>query len=250
MAFTTQDTIVTGALLLLGVIDPEDTPSNPMMADGRRRLNNMMGQWSLQELTIPTIERDVFAIVAGKGSPANPYSVGSGGDLGMVRPVRMAGCGLQLNASLPTPVEIPRGMLTDASYQALQIKDLTNALFTNAYYNPTFASGLGQLFLWPVPDGSQPTSLVLYHAQQLGLFTSPTAQYDLPEGTDEAIEYNLALRLSDVYKVDSATLTTIASIARTSLAIYKRSNTPLVDLPVDAMFARDRRDGYNINTGE
>jgi hypothetical protein len=250
MSFTTANTVVQGALLLLGVNDPEDTPSNAMLADGFRRLNMMMGQWSLQELTIPAVGREVYPVVAGKGNPDNPYTVGPGGNLNTSRPQKLDGLGLLLNAGLTTEVEIPRALYTDQAYQVVQVKRLTNGLFTGGYYSPSFAGGFGELFLWPVPDGSQLTSLVIYRLTQLGLFTSPTAQYDLPEGADEAIEYNLAIRLSDVYAVDAQRILNLTQIARSSLAIFKRSNYNLTDMPVDPMFANDRRGGYNINTGD
>lgn len=249
---TTANTICIGALTLLGIIDPEDAPSNPMLADAFRRLNMMMGQWSLQNLTIPVEEREVFPIVAGKGSPTTPYTYGPNGDFNSSRPLNLNACGLLLNTNPSIPVEIPRAVLTDQDYQNIQIKTLTNALFTNVYYNATFAAGLGTVYLWPVPDGSQSTSIALYRNAQLGLFTSPTASYDLPEGADEAVEYNLAKRLLDVYSVDATKKLNIIDVAKTSLAIYKRSNMQMFDLPTDQMFliGSRRSGGYNINTGD
>jgi hypothetical protein len=247
---TTANIICTGALGLLGVIDPEDTPSAPMLADAFRRLNMMLGSWSLQSLTIPVIAREDFPIVAGKGGTNNPYTIGPGGDFDTTRPADLEGVGLVLApiGSAP-PVEITRALLTDEMYQLLAIKDLTNSLFTNAYYNATFAGGLGQLFLWPVPDQTI-NRIAIYRAQQLERFTSPTAAYDFPEGADEAVEYNLAKRLLDVYTVDAQRKMNVIDIARSSLGVYKRSNTKIADIPCDPMFTpNDAKGGYNINTG-
>ncbi len=250
---TSAAIICTGALGLVGAVDPEDTIGAAMMADAFRRLNLMMGSWSLQDFTSPVDEREVFPMIAGKGSPANPYTVGPGGDCNTTRPAALSGAGLLLNASAPVPVEIPRAVLTDAAYQNLRVKDLQSTLFTSVYYNPTFAGGLGSLFLFPVPNNTL-NSIVLYRPAQLGLFTSLTASYDLPEGAEEPIEYNLARRLLSVYSVPLETKADILSLAASSLAIYKRSNVNLADQAIDPIFlpgGRGRRQGgYSILTGE
>ncbi len=247
---TTANTIIQGALELLGVIDPEDPPSAAMYAGAYRRLNLMLGSWSLQPLTIPVTAREVFPLVSGKGSTTNPYTVGPGGDLNTSRPAELEGVGLLLAPVGTAPaVEISRPQLTDDMYQFTAIKDLAKSLFTTAYYNATFAGGLGSLYLWPVPNTSV-NSIALYRLQQLAQFTSPTALYDFPEGADEAVEYNLAKRLLDVYSVDAQRKMNVLDLAKSSLAIYKRSNTVLTDLPCDSMFTpQDRRGGYNIDTG-
>lgn len=245
---TTANIICQGALELLGVIDPEDTPSPAMLAGAFRRLNLMLGQWSLQNLTIPVQAREVFPIVSGKGSTTNPYTVGPGGDLNTTRPAKLDGVGLLLAPVGTAPaVEIVRAQLTSDSYQFIAIKDLGNSLFTSAYYEAAFP--LGKLSLWPVPN-SNVNSIALYRLQQLALFTSPTASYDFPEGADEAVEYNLARRLLDVYTVDAQRKSNVLDMAKSSLAIYKRSNMEIVDVPCDAMFTPNNREGgYNIDTG-
>lgn len=243
---TSATIIITGAYKLLQVIGQyEQTCPPALLSEGFRRLQMMMGQWALQPLTIPVVAREVFPLVTGKGGTGNPYTVGAGGDLNTMRPIELEGAGLLLNASIP-PVEIPRALYTDDTYEALQIKDLTNSLFTGVYYNATFP--LGSLSLWPVPDNNI-NSLVIYRNQQLGQFASPSAQYIFPEGADEPVEYNLAVKLSDSSSVPVERLANIRDVAKTSLGIFKRSNHKLVDMPIDPAFTHSKRGGYNINTG-
>lgn len=242
---TTASIIVTGALGLIGKIDPEETPGAAMLADGLRRLNLMMGTWGLQGLTIPASTRQVFPLVAGKGGPANPYTMGPGGDLNTVRPSDIASGAVVLNTSVP-PVEVALTPYTEDAYNAIAIKSLSNSQPTGFRYKATFAGGLGTLLLWPVPDNTV-NSLALYWMAQLGLFTSLTASYDLPEGSEEAVEYNLAYRLSKVYTVPLATIADVKDVAVSSLAAYRRSNVQMSDLEND--FCVNRRGGYNINTG-
>lgn len=143
-------------------------------------------------------------------------------------------------------VEIPRALYTDAMWQANQVKNLTSTLFTGAYYNPT--QPWGTLALWPIPTTDE-NQLILYTNTQFASFASLTTEYtfvDMP-GYEEALEYNLAVRLSTPFgrELPSA----IASLASTSLALIKRANVRLVDLEVDPALTVNRRAYYNINVG-
>ncbi len=210
-----------------------------------RRANMLIGQWSLQNLTIPTIAREVFAMIANTGGPTLPYTIGSGGDFNTARPAvgSLIGAAYNLTASDPD-VEVPITVYTDAAYQAIQIKDLSNTLISGVYYRPDFP--LGKVFTWPVANTAQNT-LVLYLRKPLVAFTSLTATYQLPDGAEQAIEDQLALQLAPSYSVpvDGE----LRGQARKSLSIFKRSNYKLFDLPQDPATTHDHGAFYNINTG-
>lgn len=249
MAATTGSVIVRGAFETIGVLGEGQTLDAGKGADGFRRLNLMMRSWSLQNLTIPVTVREVFDLTANKGSTTNPYTIGIGGDFNTARPPTqnsLVGVGLILTSSSP-PVETPQTIFTDAMWQAIQIKDLSSGgdgIPTGVYYNPTYP--LGKLYLWPVPSVGI-NDLALYLRKPLTAFPSPTAVVDLPDGSEEAIEYNLARRLCGPYSVPLDP--EVREIARTSLGILKRSNYHLFDLPQDPALTNDRRAGYNIETG-
>ena len=74
-----------------------------------------------------------------------------------------------------------------------------------------------------------------------------TTQYQLPNGLDEAIIYNLAIRRAPDYgKVPSDI---VERMALSSLANFKRGNVKLVDMPTDPALTRDPAGFYNIITG-
>lgn len=247
MAWTRGTTVVAGALRLIGVLGQGSAPTASQLQEGMRRLNMMMGQWFTQSQTQPVLGRQVFPCVSNK----QVYTVGPGGDLDMPRPLKLDGLGLLLNGnngSIPPQQqsELPRLVFTTDQWQHIQIKALPNALFTGALYQPTFTGGFGTLTVWPIPNNNL-HSIVLYQLDALPLFTTAVAQYDLPEGADEALEYNLAVRLAAPNTVPVPS--DVAALARTSLANFKRSTAKWNDMPVDPMFAINRRTGYNINTG-
>ena len=242
---TTAATIGRAALELIGVLGGSETMNAEQGADALRRLNMMVGSWTLQPLTIPTIAREVFDMTSGKGSPTNPYTVGLTGNLVTARPAvgSLVGAAYILTASDPD-VEVPITIYTDAAYQAIQIKDLSNTLISGIYYRPD--SPLGKLFTWPVANTAE-NDLVLYLRKPFTRFASLTTAYDFPEGAEEAMEYNLAVRLMAPYSVPP--IADVVQMAKTSLGVFKRSNYKLFDLPQDPATTHDHGAFYNINSG-
>lgn len=244
---TTATAIIQGAFETIGVLGDGETISYAKAADGLRRLNLMMGSWALQPLTFPVIAREVFPLVDGQGTPDDPYTIGTGGDFDTLRPPTqqsIVGASLLLNSADPQPVETPIPVLTYDMYQANQVKTLEGTQATQLFYRPTYP--LGHIFLYPIPNTTV-NSLVLYLQKQLGKFAGLTTQYDFPEGAEEAIEYNLALRLCGPYSI--AVDPDVKALARSSLAIYKRGNYKLYDLVQDPATTNSRSAGYDINTG-
>jgi hypothetical protein len=245
---TTASALITGAYDLLGVYAAGETISTADQTDGLRRLNNLVGQWATQNLTIPVTSRTVHALTANKGGTTLPYTIGPGGDFTESRPsLGFTGVGLVLGGTSPA-VELPRALLTDDQYQAIPIKDMGNPLFTSVYYNATYTAGLGSIYLWPVPDNAL-HSLVLYRFDQIPVFADwSSTSYIFPPGYEEAIEYNLAVRLAAPN--GKPVPPDVATFAARALSNIKKANSRIIELPCDPMFTRDRRGGYNIVTGE
>lgn len=245
---TTALTIGQDAFGLLNVFQPgESLPANDAQT-AFRALNRMIGQWQLDTMTPPVSIREVFSMVANQGGPEAPYTIGPGGDFDTTRPTAQSllGASLLLAGTVPR-VEIPRVLYTDEQYQAIQIKDLANSLWTGVYYNPTYTGGLGSLNFWPVPNTAI-NDFILYRQQPLSAFVSLAAVYDLPDGYEEALVYNLARRLATPY---GRTLGDDAqAIAQRSLGLVQRSNVQMSDLGVEPMYAGSARRGYNIDTDQ
>lgn len=234
---TTAATIVRGALETIGVVGEGQTMTAEKAADGLRRLNLLVGSWAIQPGTIPVTAREVFALVAGQTS----YTIGPGGNFNTARPAPadLLGAGMLLTTSTP-PVEMARTVYTEAAYASQAVKGLSNGLLSGIYYQPT--SPLGTIRPWPVPDTAQHT-LVLYLRKALTAFADLTTSYSLPPGVAEALEYGLAWRLCGPYSVPVDP--DLKDLARSSLALVKRANARLVDLPS----GWPSGGGYDITTG-
>lgn len=237
--------IIRASFELLNVFQPSEAVPGADAQAALGWLNRMVSSWAQQTWTIPSIARTVKPLTSGKGGPSNPYTIGIGGDINIAKPANQAAIsavGLLLGASTP-PVEIPRGYMTDDGWQSTQIKDLTNSLFTDLYYSPT--SPLGTIQLWPVPLDAT-NSLVLYVLQTLTRFVDLTSLYEVPEGYEDALVYNLARRIAKPWGgvLDAEDI----AMATSSLSLIKRSNLRLTDLP-NEMAWHNPRGFYDINTG-
>ena len=161
--------------------------------------NEMLDAWAAKRITIFQTLRVTTPVVANQGSPSNPYTVGIGGDIDIQRPLFISDANLSVNTTDP-PFEIPLTILKDGEYAAIAIKAMSSAMATALYFNGKFDTtgadtGLGDLFLYPVPNGSYSMDLVLYVPTALREFADvDTTDYTFPPGYAQALHYQLALR--------------------------------------------------------
>jgi hypothetical protein len=242
---------VTDAYTLLNVISLGTAPSARLSSQGFRFLNMMIGVWASMPLTIPTITREQFALLSGKGTPANPYTWGAGGDITTTPPTSqqaIMGAALVLTVSSP-PVEVPMAKLTDDAYQSIQIKTLQSAQPTGFYFNPTYVGGLASLNLWPIPTNLA-NLFAVYRQQQLARFADLSTTYFLPDGYTAALVFNLAKWIANAG--GRSLMPETAQLAIDTFAQIQRMNMKLADMASDfAQFGSigNRQAGYNINTG-
>jgi len=238
--------VVTDALIDLGVLEPGDTLSASDGALGLRALNKFISSLATQNLSFPFIEREVFPVVAGRST----YTIGPvGADFITIRPQSLTGAGLLMPTTGATTgrLEIPRGLLTDDAYANIRLKDMQAALWTDVYYQPTYAAGLGSVYLWPTPN-STIYDLVLYRGDVVQGFANLTTSYDFPPGYAELLQFNLEKRLCRVYGKSREWGPLDDDLARDALRLVKRQNFTLTDTVLDGTLGRGRPT-YMIQVG-
>lgn len=252
MPAITGNEIVREAYEILNVFMPGESIPASMGESARSALNRMLSQWRQRRTLIPLAQRELFDMTAFDGGPYDPYTIGPGGDLDTdPRPPNQNSI-LAANLVLTSPgppneVRVPLGIYTTDAYFANQIPGMQNSQPTGLFYNPTYADDLGAVFLWPVPNVAY-NDLELLLLKPIAKFADLVTTYWLPDGADDAIVYNLALRLAG--RNGRTMSSDDKQIAVSSLSAFKRSNTQLSDLPNDAyMFTYGRPTLYNINTG-
>lgn len=152
-------------------------------------LNRMLSGWSTEigPLHFETTESLTWA--SGEVS----RTIGSGGALNTSRPERIIAAQYRDSANLDHDLNI----ITHQEYQAIENKTLSTSEPRDLAYNPTIASGYGTLFLWPVPSSSLAFRLTSW--KPFAAITDQTATVVLPSGYENAIVFNLAVRIASAF---------------------------------------------------
>ncbi len=223
--------LITDALTLTGALAQGESPSAADAQDALRRLNRMVSGWKNFRLMCFVVEENTYPLVGSQSE----YTIGPGGDFNQFRPQFLSYCGLILAGTSPA-VEIKLDIITvkDRSFQS--VKSQTSTLPTQVYYYTQFPSsgadaGLGTLIFWPVPTNVN--SVKLYCPKGIDEFTNLSTDYAFAPGYEDALEYNLAVRLIQAGFGLRSALQDIKPMAEETLAIVKRANIQPVTLSID-----------------
>ncbi len=249
MPATTFTAIAEVSFGMLNVFLPGEAIGTADANRARLICNRMLAGWSQRDQYIVVVSRNRFTLTANKGGPTNPYTIGIGGDFNVARPQNqnsITAANLILTATSPE-VRVPLGVYTDQAYDANKIPTMSNTQPTGLYYNPYYASDLGKIYLWPVPSTAQ-NDIELFLTDAMAPFADLTTTYYLPEGGEDVISYQLALRMQGPWgkKLDPADV----QIANEVLGVFKRSNAKMSDLQNDAYVFNVGRSIFNIQTGQ
>lgn len=234
---TTSD-LIKGSLRLLGVIGQGESPSAAEQTDGLNALNEMLSSWSNERLLAYSRVREEFTLTSGQGS----RTIGTTGNFVTSRPQEIEQATIEDQSASPT-AEYPLQILSLAEWAGIIQKDSTADVPTKLYYEPTNPNGT--LYLWPVPSAAN--KIVLYSRKPLSALAI-TDTLAFPPGWEEALRYNLAVKLAPEYGVAPAL--EVKEIALTSRAAIEGTNNQQLNLMrVDAALLRGGS-GFNIILGE
>ena len=265
--------LIRGSLRLIGVIASGETPAASESLDALESLNSMIKSWSGQRLTLFRIQREVFELVPQKAS----YTMGPLGDFNTAKSAEILGAAYgnliktpifeqpeppeddpltieDESLVIPDPIivgytlssnfEIPMEVINYQKFQGIQLKDTPSTIPTQIYREDLGA--LDRLTVWPVP--SESCAVVLYGKKDLSTFEDLDAEIDLPSTYEEALKYNLAIRLAPEYGKEPSGA--VVTIARESLATLRKNNSPVVMMKSDAFGLADNAKRFNILSGD
>lgn len=225
--------LITQSMRRINYLGQGELPTADDLSDAFVSLKALMGQWRLERLTIPYVKRTVWNLTPGKGGPSLPYTVGLGGDVACARPPLPNAISIRYQDYGVSPtLERPLIPLTQDAWQNIPQKDLTGPLPGHYYYLPTYASGLGLLYLWLVPT-SPTLQGVIYAPAAVADFVTVDDVLALPDGYDHFIQENLAVHLAPELRENIPLDPEIKRSADEAKANIKRVNFQMVDLAVD-----------------
>lgn len=177
-------TLITDALLEIGVLAEDETPDDGMKNHALRRLKYMLRQWSANNIRLYYTKQDTLTLTG-----ATSYTIGSGGDCNTVRPTSIRGAYIDNDSEV--------FIISESKYRSFRTKDITGAA-SYLWYSPEYP--LGKIYLFPTGG----TTLYLDSLKPLSEPSAITDDISFPPEYDQAIVCGLAIRLAPTYgKVSS-----------------------------------------------
>ena len=246
---TTGADFVKGALRELGVLDPIENGHPEQIADGLIVGSDLLDAWRTDRLLIRGVTRAVYSLTSGFQS----YTIGTGGGFDQNYPEAIEFWSVIPNGSATHPIERPRGRpLTYDQWQQIRIKSTTGPYPSSLYYDRSYAAGLGNILVHPIPNTSV-ADIVLYgRVPSITSLVAATA-YDLAPGVTRMIKLNLAMELASRYtKGVTVDLGKLEKRAEDALLLVRRSNLIPKAAPMRGEFligSSALRRHFNVYTG-
>ncbi len=227
--------LIRDALALTNAVGADQTLTADETADGLRALNDLIEDWSTQNLAVYGLADQAFNTVANQAT----YTVGVGGNWATNRPVRINDPAYATVQS----VTFPYNSITQRDYDLISYKsqpgggtDLNQVyLYVNEY-------PLGLVTLWPVPDSIFPITFSV----DLIIDSVPTAAtvLEFPPGYMKGFKYALAVELAPIFGKRMVNYPDVQSIANKTLGNIKRANMKPSLLQFDSSLLLSPYSGY------
>lgn len=202
--------------------------------DGLTYLKMMMAQWQSRRWMVPAL---ITYNVLGTGAVS--YTVGTGGNIDIVRPKQIEAAYVIQENTGANPVSIWLTRINSKEdYDAIALK---NQPTLPNYYFYDGSWPLANLYFWPLPSSMYRMYITV--RKQLDFpQDSLDTEFVLPEEYLEAIHYNLAIRLISAY--DSPLKQTTAKLAVIALNTIKNQNSQISELKMPSTLVVGR--AFNI----
>jgi hypothetical protein len=226
------------ALVQIGAVASTAPMRDDEAQDGLLQLQGLLDTLRTHRLTIAGATRTVLTVTTDDGS----YNLATGQvspDWNAQRPLRLEAAGLVDTSGYETPLRI----LTDVEYARIVDKAQTGWP-TCLYLRNDYPTAVVEL--WPVPSSSSIASVALYLPLASNTSITVDSALVLPPGAQEALMYQLAVRLAPSYgrPVDPI----VAQLAADTLGSWKRSNIREALLDIDLALLADPV-GFDYRTG-
>jgi hypothetical protein len=233
----TSLTIITDAMLDIGVLAADEVPTAGQANQALRRLNNMIDSWNTENLAVYGAVEHILPLVAGQ----QKYTIGPGGDLDIPRPNDITtSMARQMSLPVNQRIDYPLYILNDQEWQSIPQKGLQSAWPNMAvYYNMTYP--LIEAHVYPSPTTGE-FSLVLWNIGILANLELNTV-INLAPGYKRAMTANLCLEIAASYGVEVPP--SVQQIAVSSKADIKTQNLQINEMSLDSELRNGR---YNIFT--
>lgn len=212
------------ALKQAGIVGVGQTASAEDTSDSLTLLNAMMGQWAVKRWLVYALQ-DVALTSTG----AQSYTYGPGGNFNVASTDHLESAYMRLlNATSPQEPDFPLDLITAyEDWGRIRLKTLTTWP-QYVFFDGQFP--LANVHFWPIPTAGL-YEMHLITKTPLSSFTGLTQTINLPAAYQEALLYNLGLRLRTQYQLPpDPQLNALAAQALSTLR-YSNAQVPRLRIP-------------------
>ncbi len=213
MSITARQLIVK-SMQKIGLLTKTEQPSADEVNDALYSLNSLLASWSNESMLIVARAWENFPLVAG----TTLYTIGVGQTFNTVRPTFINDAYVIVSSTTTPSYQLT--VIQDETYFDTTLKTQQGIPFELNYDNsyPT-----GNIRIYFVPD--QAYTLYMLSEKPLTSFATLDTNVSLPPGWEEAMIYNLAIRLAPEYGQEpSASLVQIATASLNNIKTAIRRN--------------------------
>ncbi len=215
------------------------TPNTSDDTRALRFLQNMLSSWSVEGLVVPYYTTENFTLTTGQAI----YTIGESGspDLDTVRPLRITDAYFRIG-DIDYPIDVS---MTKAEYTRITSKDL-EVRPDRLYYDPQYPNAKIKF------DTECDTAHAFYLTSEkpLAEVTAISDTFSLPNEINEALVFNLALRLKDQHSNKlSNDMRQIAHDSKAALETLNSREKLLGPVSLDSALVSGRGEYMDINRG-
>jgi hypothetical protein len=219
--------LIGSALRIAGITGRPGRISSPdQSTEAIAALNRMLGSWNCDPLKVFETQVDRYALTPQQ----TDYFIGPTGDFVAPRPIKIVRANIVLTDEAPE-LHKPLRVVEVTDWADIVFPELEAGAWPAVLYND-HAMPDSKLYLYPQPIAAN--DLELFTLSAIQQFVALTDVVELPDGYEEAIVYNLALRVASHYPTQASLAPEAPDLANEALARIQSNNAPVPRLRNDA----------------
>jgi len=219
--------LINSALRLSGVIAQGETTPTADAAIGLEALNMMLGAWFSNGAAVPYTVTENFPLTASVSS----YEIGPGATFDTAYPEAIDSAFIRYDST-----DYPLDIINQREYWEKIPYKTSESIPSFLFYDAL--NSTGKIYLYTTPDKAY--TLYLISRKNLAEITDPSLTMAIPRVYEEAIKFNLAVRLAPEYGSDLSD--DVKFLANKSYMDMIRSN--LLKMPVGNISTNDAKRTY------
>lgn len=248
MASSTGLDIISAAMRLIGAIGVGQTPTAAESQDALRALNRMLSLWSIDGLTVFTRGTADYALIPNQ----QKYTIGKDpdgettADFDALRPNELIRATLLIPQASGMTLRNPIKVIKEREWDRTKLQAVATPMPTKVFYEKAFPFGF--LYFYGVPTTNYQVELRTTTA--LTQLAAVTDDFAMPDGYEEAVTYNLALRLAPEFGAPASADVREIAIASKAVLMSANATSPNAECDAGVLGTDARRGDFNWLTGE